>query len=84
MGRVFIPSRWTAEKRGYKYDGGREARGKSQAYWAGKIQRFAQRNDNSETVAPLDQYLFREKECPTKKRPNQHIRREIAEAAMVF
>ena len=40
----------TEEKQDDEYDGSRDARGKAQAYWTGKLQRCpTQRNDNGGT-----------------------------------
>ena len=83
-GERFIPSLRAEEKRDYEYDGGSNARVKSQKYWAGKLQRFTQQNNNDGTAAPMAQSLSYTKERPTKKQPYQRIRRGIAEAATVY
>ena len=49
-----------AEKRDNEYDGGRDARGKAQAYWAGKLERFTQRNGNVGTA-------MSERQCRNKR-----------------
>ena len=70
-GGVCIPSRQAAEKRDDENDENRDARGKAQAYWAGKLQQLTQRNNNGGMAAPMAQYLSHANERPTKKRPAQ-------------
>ena len=79
----FIPSCRAAEKRYDEYDGSRDARGKAQEYWAGKLQWFTQRNNNVRMADPMAHYPSHAKERPEKKRTSQNIRRGIAEAAKV-